>query len=276
MNMSTARNGIVRLHWESTGVGAPVLLIAGQGMTLDAWWRTVPVLARSFQVLAFDNRDIGRSSHWPWPYVVPQMAEDAIAVLDAAGVERAHIYGVSLGGMVAQEVALRHPERVETLVLGATTAGGPGSVLAEPQPLTYFVRAGAMAAEEAEWAAVPYSYSVRTRRHYGERIAQDIAERVKNQTETLTYLHQVGAAASHNTAGRLREINAPTLVVHGEEDAIVPPRNGQQLAQAIPNAEFKSWPNAAHLYITDEPRADRYVRKFLERHTAARHERAAA
>src|ERR1700744_4403939 len=95
-------NGAVELYWESVGTGPPVLLIAGQGMTLDAWWRTVPVLARSLQVLTFDNRDVGRSRRWPCPYSVSPMVDDAIAVLDAAGVERAHVYGISLGGMVAQ------------------------------------------------------------------------------------------------------------------------------------------------------------------------------
>jgi pimeloyl-ACP methyl ester carboxylesterase len=274
--MPIAHNRRVEIYWESTGTGPPVLLIAGQAMTHNAWWRTVPALARSFRVLTFDNRDVGRSSHWPLPYVVPQMADDAIAVLDAAGIDTAHIYGLSLGGMVAQEVALRYPNRVEALVLGATTAGGPGAALADPEPLSFFVRVGGMAPEEAEWAAVPYSYGMRTRRHHGERIAQDIAKRVEHNTETLAYLHQVAAAATHNTAGRLRQIQAPTLVVHGAEDRIMPTKNAYQLAATIPHAELKIWPDAAHLYITDEPHADQDVRRFLELHTtrARRHEAA--
>jgi pimeloyl-ACP methyl ester carboxylesterase len=267
--MPTTHNGAVQLFWESTGAGPPVLLIAGQGMTLDAWWRTVPKLAGSFRVLTFDNRDVGRSSHWPWPYVVPQMADDAVAVLDAAGVERAHVYGISLGGMVAQELVLRYPHRVDALVLGATTAGGHEAVLAGPQPLSFYVRVGAMAPEEAEWAAVPYNYSVRTRRLHGDRIAEDIAKRVQNQTDTFAYLHQVAAAATHNTSGRLGQIEAPCLIVNGEEDVIMPPDNARHLAASIPNAEVKLWPEAAHLYITDEPEADLHVLRFLKAHTGA-------
>jgi 3-oxoadipate enol-lactonase len=265
--MPIARNGPVELFYESVGSGPAVLLISGQAMTLDAWWRTVPVLSGSFQVLSFDNRDVGRSSRWPLPYVVAQMADDAVAVLDAAGVERAHAYGLSLGGMVAQELALRYPERVRALVLGATTGGGPEAVLAKPQPLTFFVRVGAMAPEEAEWAAVPYNYGLRTRREHGDRIAEDIARRVEHQTDTLAYLHQVGAAASHNTVGRLGSLRLPTLVVHGEEDAVMPPRNGELLANAIPGAEFRLWPGAGHLYVTDEPEADRCVGQFLARNS---------
>jgi 3-oxoadipate enol-lactonase len=273
--MPIARNGVVELYYESTGSGPAILLISGQAMTLDAWWRTVPELSGSFRVLTFDNRDVGRSSHWPWPYVVAQMADDAVAVLNAAGVERAHVYGLSLGGMVAQELALRYPGRVRALVLGATTAGGPEAMLARSEPLTFFVRVGAMAPEEAEWAAVPYNYGLLTRREHGERIAEDIAKRVQNQTDTLAYLHQVAAAASHNAVGRLESIRVPTLVMHGEEDMVMPPYNGEILARAIPGAELKLWPGAGHLYITDEPEADRYVRRFLARHTTTVVQRAA-
>jgi 3-oxoadipate enol-lactonase len=262
-------NGAVELYWESSGVGPPVLLIAGQGMTLDAWWRTAATLADSFRVLTFDNRDVGRSSRLPWPYGLPQMVDDAVAVLDAAGAVRAHVYGISLGGMIAQELALRHPHRVGALVLGATTPGGPESVLARPEPLTFFVRAGAMAPEEAEWAAVPYNYSVRTRRRHGDRIAADIARRIQHQTDSLAYLHQVAAAAGHSATSRLGRLQAHTLIVHGQEDLIVPPENAHHLARVIPDAELKIWPNAGHLYITDEPEADLYVRRFLAAHTGA-------
>jgi 3-oxoadipate enol-lactonase len=263
--MPIAKRRGVNIHYESAGSGPPVLLIAGQGMTLAAWWRTVAELSRSFRVLTFDNRDIGRSSRTAWPYVVAQMAEDAVSVLDSAGAERAHVYGMSLGGMVAQELALRHPERVLALVLGSTTAGGPEAIL-DPRPLSFFVRAGAMAPEEAEWAAVPYNYSVRTRREHGERIAEDIARRMEHQTDTLAYMHQVAAASTHNAVGRLGSIKAPTLVVQGEEDIVMPPLNGRLLAQGIPGAQLKTWLDAGHLYTTDEPEADRDIARFLLSH----------
>jgi 3-oxoadipate enol-lactonase len=274
--MPVASNGGAGLYYESEGSGPAVLLVSGQGMTLAGWWRTVAVLSRSFRVLSYDHRDMGRSSRTPWPYLVPQMADDAMAVLDAAGVEHAHVYGISLGGMVAQEIALRYPRRVDALVLGATTAGGPGAILADPQPLTFFVRVGGMAPEEAEWAAVPYNYGLQTRRKHGQRIADDIARRLEQPTDMLAYLHQVAAAATHNTVGRLGSIAIPTLVVHGEDDKVIPSANGRLLADTIPGAELKLWPGAGHLYTTDEPAADRHIERFLVRHTAGVVERSVA
>jgi 3-oxoadipate enol-lactonase len=266
--MPYADSGPLRVYYESFGSGPAVLLILGQGMALEAGWRTVERLSATFRVLVFDNRDMGRSDRSLLPYPVVEMARDAVAVLDAAGEEQAHVYGISLGGMVAQEVALRHGDRVRALVLGATTPGGPRAVPQDPQVLTFFTRVGAMGTEEAEWAAVPYSYGERTRRSHGDRIAQDIARRLRHPSSALAYLHQVAAAASHSTHGRLGAIAAPTLVVHGAEDRLQSPRNALVLAEAIPGARLRLWPQAGHLYVTDEPAADDEVAEFLEHHSA--------
>jgi pimeloyl-ACP methyl ester carboxylesterase len=263
-----AHNGSLRVYYESVGHGPAVLLIMGQGLSLEAGWRTVRLLSTQFRVLAFDNRDTGRSDRALWPYLVAQMAGDAVAVLDAAGEHRAHVYGISLGGMVAQEVALRRPDRVQALILGATTPGGPRAIPQDAQVLTFFSRVGAMGPEEAEWAAVPYTYGERTRREHGDRIAEDITRRLLHAPEALAYLHQVAAAASHSTLARLGEIKAPTLVVHGGQDMLQAPHNARLLAEAIPGAELMMWPQAGHLYVTDEPDADREVARFLGRHQA--------
>jgi 3-oxoadipate enol-lactonase len=270
--MPIARNGTVKLHWESFGEGPAVLLIAGQGMTVDTWWATTPVLARSFRVIAFDNRDTGRSSRLPWPYSLVQMAHDAVAVLDAAGEQRAHVYGISLGSMVAQEVALRHPDRVQALVLGASSAGGFAAYKPSPSSLaqTFLLRAGSMGPEEAEWAAVPYTYAEKTRRLHADRIGTDIAHRLSSPGEPLAFLHQAGVVATHDAYARLNGVTAPTLVVHGEEDVFVPPANALVLAERIPGATLRLWPEAGHMYTIDEPEADQDIARFLLHHSAIR------
>jgi 3-oxoadipate enol-lactonase len=267
-----ATNGTVKLHWESFGEGPAVLLVAGQGMTVDGWWATIPVLTRSFRVIAFDNRGTGGSSRVPWPYSVAHMANDAVAVLDAAGEQSAHVYGISLGSLVAQEVALRHPDRVQALVLGASSAGGFAAYKPSPSSFaqTFLVRAGAMGPEEAEWAAVPYTYAEKTRRFHPERIGADIAHRVSSPPEPLAYLHQAAAVAAHDAYERLNQMTAPTLVVHGEQDVFVPPANAVVLAERIPGAQLRLWPDAGHMYTIDEPRADREIAGFLLHQSAVR------
>ena len=257
--------GSAALHFESTGEGPPVLLIGGLAMTSGGWWRTVPVLARSFRVLTFDNAGVGRSERAGPPASVAQMANDAVAVLDAAGVERAHVYGISLGGMVAQEVALRHPDRVDALVLGATTPGGLVAAAPDPAAMSHFLRHRAMSAEEAVWASVAHTYARRTQVEAPERIAEDVARRLKDPVPPATYAAQVSAGMRHDAGARLAAISAPTLVVHGDEDAVVPAVNGRTLATYIPDAELHLWPNAGHMYMTDQPEADQEVAAFLTR-----------
>jgi 3-oxoadipate enol-lactonase len=273
-----ARNGTVKIYWESFGAGPAVLLVPGQAMTIDGWWATIPVLASSFRVIAFDHRDTGRSSRLPWPYSVAQMAKDAVAVLDAAGERRAHVYGISLGSLVAQEVALRHPDRVQALVLGASSAGGFAAYKPSPSSSaqTFLVRAGAMRPEEAEWAAIPYTYAEKTRRVRPERIVADIAHRVSSPPEPLAYLHQAAAVAAHDAYERLNQMAAPTLVVHGEQDVFVPPANALVLAERIPGAQLRLWPDAGHMYTIDEPRADPEIARFLQHHSAIRPARESA
>jgi len=268
--MPFASNGTVKIHWESFGAGPPVLLIAGQGMTVDGWWATIPVLAKSFRVIAFDNRDTGESSRVPLAYSVAQMAADAVAVLDSAREARAHVYGISLGSLVAQEVALRYPDRVRALVLGASSAGGFAAFKPPPtsSAQTFLLRAGGMGLEEAEWAAVPYTYAEKTRREHAERIGSDIAHRVSSPPEPLAYLHQAGAVSTHDAYERLNQVSAPTLVVHGEQDVFIPPANAVVLAERIPGAELRLWPDAGHMYIIDEPRADEEIAQFLMRHSS--------
>jgi pimeloyl-ACP methyl ester carboxylesterase len=236
----------------------------GLGMNATGWWRTVPVLARAgLAVLAFDNRGAGRSGRPPGPYTVAQMADDAVAVLDAAGVERAHVYGISLGGMIAQEIALRHPRRVAALVLGATTPGGEHAVAADDETLAFFRRRGEMSAEEAVWASVPYNYGPRTRAERAGSIGEDIVQRLRFPIEPAPYAAQLAAALGHDAHGRLGRVEAPTLVVHGEEDRMVAPANASLLAEAIPAAELMTLPGAGHLYPTDAPVADERVARFL-------------
>jgi len=261
--VSVAPSDGVDLYYERAGAGPPMLLVMGLGMNATGWWRTIPVLALGFTVLSFDNRGVGRSGRPPGPYSIAQMADDAVAVLDAAGVEAAHVYGVSLGGMIAQEIALRRPERVLRLVLAATTPGGEHAVAPAAESLAFFQRRGQMPAEEAVWASVPYNYAARTRRDGGQRIAEDIAQRLRFPIEPEPYVAQLAAALGHDAYERLGAVSHPTLVLHGAEDRMVHPDNARLLAERIPAAQLQLWEQTGHLLFTDEPRVDPAVSEFL-------------
>ncbi len=211
----------------------------GLGVSATGWWRTVPILAESRPVIAFDNRGVGRSDRVPGPYSTPEMADDAIAVLDEAGFERAHVYGISLGGMIAQEIVLRHPDRVAGLVLGATTGGGPDAISPDEATLAFFRRRAEMPASEAVWASVPYSYGSTTRREHAQRIADDLEQRLRYPVEPEPYVAQLTAGLGHDAYGRLGEVDAP-LVVHGDEDQLVPAANAELLAAAISRVEARA------------------------------------
>jgi pimeloyl-ACP methyl ester carboxylesterase len=119
----TTANGI-DLYYEVHGEGEPLLLIMGLSLSSKSWFRTIPALSKQYKVIVFDNRGVGVSGKPNSPYSIELMADDAKAVLDAAGVESAHIYGISMGGMIAQRLALKYPEVIRSLILGCTTSGG--------------------------------------------------------------------------------------------------------------------------------------------------------
>jgi 3-oxoadipate enol-lactonase len=261
--VTVARSGDVELYYESTGDGSPVLLVMGLGMNATGWWRTVPVLAERHRVLAFDNRGMGRSSVPAGGYAMADLADDAVAVLDAAGEDAAHVYGISLGGMIAQHLALRHPGRVRSLVLAATTPGGRRGTVADADTLAFFQRRGAMPPEEAVWASVPYNYAPRTRAHHADRIGEDIVQRLRFPFAPEPYREQLAAALGHDPGDGLASLALPTLVVHGERDRMIPVANAHALSHAIPGAELALYPEAGHLLFTDEPDVDRDVRDWL-------------
>jgi len=260
---ATGLDGRTQLYWESAGSGAPVLLIHGLGLSGGAWWRTVDALAPSMRVITFDHRGIGQSQSRNYAYTTEAMADDAVTILDELSIDSVHLYGFSLGGMIAQQVALRHPDRVRALVLGGTHSGGRRTSYPEGEVLAFFRRRGQMPSEEAAWASVPYNYGPRSRAELTGRIAEDIERRLSSPFNEHAYGAQLVAASLHNCYGRLDRIRAPTLVVHGAEDRIIPVANAHATAARVPGAELRIFEDAGHLYPTEEPAVDHAIGTFL-------------
>lgn len=253
--MAVARNGRVALRYHDLGApgGAPVLHIMGLGGSARAWARLLPHVTPDYRVLTFDHRGTGLSDPITRPVSMGDLVGDALAVLDAARVESAHVHGVSLGGMVAQHLALRHPERVRSLILGCTTPGG--IVISNEPPWRLLAAAGLRPVLGAErtWPMVSTAlYSRRTREEFPHLIAEDDAVRLDDATSPVTVAAQMLAVARHDTRRRLHELEGlPVTVVHGTEDVLIPPRAGRALAERIPGARFVLLEDAGHLLGTD-------------------------
>jgi len=245
----TTRDG-AKIYWEEHGAGDPLLLIMGLGATLEWWHRLVPVLAPRYRTIVFDNRGAGRSDVPPGPYPIPTMAEDAVAVMDAAGVASAHVFGASMGGMIAQELALNHPSRVRSVILGCTACGGRQSVPAGKDVAAALSARTTMTREEAMWAMVPYIFDTSTPR---EVVAADLAIRLTSPVTDDGYFAQLqGIRAWTGTHDRLAGLTMPALVIHGETDRLVPAENGRIIAKAIPGSRLVMIPNASHIFFTDQ------------------------
>jgi len=247
--MALVENQGARIYWDEQGQGASVLLIMGLGYTSHMWYRIRPVLAARYRTIALDNRGVGRSDVPAGPYSIALMASDAAAVLDAAEIESAHVFGVSMGGMIAQEFALQYPSRVRSLMLGCTAAGGPTAVRAEPDATQMLMARDKMSPEQAAEAAVPFIYDSTTPR---ERIEEDILIRRPWFPRPEGYKAQLQGILAWEAYTRLPGIAAPTLVMHGERDRLVPPGNGKLVAERIPGANLVMIPHASHLFLTDQ------------------------
>jgi pimeloyl-ACP methyl ester carboxylesterase len=259
--MSFTNNQGAKIYWDEQGSGEPVLLIMGLGYPSIMWYRTRPVLAAHYRTITLDNRGVGRSEMPPGPYPIALMASDAAAALEASGCESAHVYGVSMGGMIAQEFALQYPTRVRSLILGCTSPGGPHSVRAEPDVIEFLFARGFQSPEAAAEASVPYIYDNGTSR---ELIDEDIAMRREWFPKPEAYLAQLQGIMAWEAHSRLDQIKAPTLVIHGESDRLVPPANGKVIADRIDGAKLIMLPHAGHIYSTDQPTASQTaVLEFL-------------
>src|SRR5215203_1071701 len=229
-----------RLFYERRGHGEPLLLITGFTISSAIFDPIRPLYEDRFDCISYDHRGSGRSGAPPWPTSMPELAGDAVRLLDALGVESAHVYGLSMGGMVAQEMAIRFPDRVRGLVLGCSTAGGPRAIrpTAREWGALLAAMAGGLREPGRPWLAGAL-FSDEFRREHPERVRELLrffaAHRAPPHGATAHFL----ASVYHDTVSRLDRIQAPTLVLHGAQDAMAPIANARLIADRIPDAELR-------------------------------------
>jgi pimeloyl-ACP methyl ester carboxylesterase len=261
-----AWNGRVQLRYDVRGSEAapPLLLIQGLGRPAAHWGTFLDELAEHFRLITFDNRGIGRSSTPLPPYTTRQMADDALAVLDATGTDSAHVFGVSLGGMIAQELAIAAPARVHRLVLGCTRANRRAGTPMSLSAMAAFAVAGALPPDAAMARVAPYILSSEFMKTRPEVLDAWCRTAAQDPPRRVGVIGQIAAVLMHDTRAHLSRIRHPTLILSGDADRLIPPECSRFLQQAVAGSELELLPGAGHDFPVEAPEATtRALRRFL-------------
>jgi pimeloyl-ACP methyl ester carboxylesterase len=258
--MPFAHRARCRLYYEVSGdPSLPALvLVRGLARSSSYWGALLPHLAR-FRIVVVDNRGVGRSdATWP-PYSSRQLADDVAAVMDAAGLDRAHVFGMSLGGMIVQQLALAHGARIDRLVIGCSTPGGKRAHRASIRALLQLRDARDVDRQLAILVSDTTAQSHPELRDHWIAIARDEPARWRG------VVGQLAAGLRHDVFDRLGDITQRTLVITGDDDLIIPPANSRVLAERIPKATLVVLAGARHDFTSDRPaESARAITEFLE------------
>jgi 3-oxoadipate enol-lactonase len=247
--VNTVRVGDIDVAYTLCGEGHPLVLIQGLTATLD-WWdpEFVEALSRRYRVLAFDNRGAGRTEAPEGEFTIEQLADDTAGLMDALGIESAYVLGYSLGGMIGQELALRHPEKVEKLVLCVTFCGGKNTVAASREVLSKLMdRSGSTDDLVERFLSLMFT---REWMEENRNLLDGFKERyLIAPTPDHAAARQFMATVRLDTYDRLDKITAPTMVMCGADDILIPAENSRIIAGAIPGAQLKAYPGAGHGFV---------------------------
>jgi len=254
-------NGI-RIYYEEQGSGYPVLLIQGLGYPSGMWFMQIPALSRHFRTLVMDNRGVGKSDKPDEAYTVGLMASDAAGLLRSLGIAKAHVVGVSLGGYIAQELALNHPDLVDRLVLMATSCGSPRYLELTKDLWDEIAKLAGLPPEQILRQGMSFAVTEKFFRNFPESIERSVGIRMENLQPLYAFNLQAAAAMSFDSRDRAHLIRQPTLILAGARDRVMPLVLTEELAKKILHARFKVFPNAAHLLFLEE--ADSVNRVLLD------------
>ena len=243
----------VNIYYEIHGDGDPLLLIMGYGSNCGHWFAIRDRLAKEHRVIMFDNRGTGRSDKPDIPYTSKMMTGDIIGLLDVIGIGVTNVFGVSMGGMIAQEFALSYPERLKSLILGCTSCGGPKAIRSTPEATAFLFdpERAKLSNEEKAYSTIPWLWNKDFIEKNPEAVKRYVATTTEHPTPPYAYICQGNFIMTFNSYDRLPEIKAPTLVICGAQDRLIPPENSKILASRIPDAELAILENAGHGFISD-------------------------
>ncbi len=244
----------IELSYERAGAGPPLLMIMGMSGTFDHWNADfLADLRQDFETIVYDHRGVGASSRLEGQVTIAQLAEDAAGLLAALEIESAHVLGISMGGMVAQELALNHPQRIRALTLGCTYCGGEGSAVASEEVMQRLAE-GMMSGDRER--ALRTGWEVNVSPEFAandEEYARFKEIGMRRAVPVEVIMEQMRAIAGHDTSARLSEIAAPTLIIHGTLDRLLPVQNGPMIAGLIPGSQLEIFEGVGHMFFWERP-----------------------
>jgi pimeloyl-ACP methyl ester carboxylesterase len=251
----------IEMYYEIHGEGEPLVLIMGLRRNLEWWYRQIPALSKHFRVIAFDNRGAGRTDQPEMDYSIRLFADDTAGLMEALGFADAHILGISMGGYIAQELAINHPGKVRRLILGCTGCGGERAVHMTQERMVKFVANKGLTPEQILRKDMELYFSDRYIEENRDEIEEFIALSFRYYQPPEAFFRQFAACQAHDTADRMERISAPTLIIAGEDDPLVPPENSRILKELMPEAELIFLPGCRHCFFIEK--ADAFNDKVI-------------
>jgi pimeloyl-ACP methyl ester carboxylesterase len=251
------------MHYRIVGEGPPLVLIMGLSGDLTWWEPLVEELERDFRLVLFDNRGAGLTEAPEGKYSIPMFANDTAGLMACLGIPRAHIFGVSMGGMIAQELVLLHPDRVDRLVLGCTYSGGKGFTMPSADAVQKMTLSRGKSLEEIARQTLSILFAPGFMQENPDTVEAMVRRFVDNPTPRQPFTQQFWAAMGHNCHERLPKVRKSTLILTGDRDVLIPPRNSETLQEQIPGSRLAYIEDAGHVFFIEAPKQ---VAKLLKEH----------
>jgi pimeloyl-ACP methyl ester carboxylesterase len=252
MDMPTVKVNDINLYYEVSGQGAPLILIMGLRRNVSWWYQQIPDLSQHFRVIAFDNRGAGRSDKPVMEYSISLFADDTAGLMKALGIQNAHVLGISMGGYIAQELAIRHPEMVRSLILGCTSPGGNRAVIMSEERMKKFTANDGLTPEEILRKDMDIYFSDDFIANQPDKVKEFIEISLRHYQPPDAFLRQFAACQKHDTVDRLHKIKVPVLITAGDDDPLVPSVNSTILKELLGDAELLLYPGRRHCFFIEE------------------------
>jgi len=258
----------ISIYYEIRGEGEPLLLIMGIGGKTTQWRWQVDDLARDFQVITFDNRGAGNTDKPDIEYTMKMFADDTAGLIRALNIDKTHVFGISMGGMIALELVCQYPELVKSLILGCTTPGGKNSVILSSEAQEILISNRKLPLEEFCRKMLPWAFSPQFLASNPDIAEQWVALQIENPTPDYSYQRQWEATMHHNTFRRLSQIKTPTLIITGSNDKLIPPQNSEIMAREIPGAKLVILKGTGHCFFVERAQeTNQIIRDFIKEHS---------